>query len=669
MDKDQARELKRYTRELLRDYDELAQNLAEAERVAEERAIELQRLQDINPQQETNSEMFEELVRTRERAMQAEIEARRLKVMLAMATELRGVDVARTRAACSRALAFALENLKRRAAGGPPPSSTKPVVVEESHQLVGCVEAAAAEAALVWRRRRRPLRNGDGSARRLVLAVENVLSHGHAKQGEFVLEAAAATAVAAAKRPTPGARDEAVLLSVARAKQAKVPRWLAKLGWTRGRLALFELLNRGVCAFALEALCLEDGRSAGPAVAHYSHGAPLLDVQSASRVVKALDRLERIEKTGFALIHAHERANTLNEPFVTTPTSRAEEDDDVPVDDVPSAPVLAALRRRGARSAASLALEGSAWRRARVDPARPTWWRPPDGRPRTGYADRRVRLRDGPEDHVICWQWQSRSQKLRWTLDTAGKTEEPENRAAPPRSPVKDDSSLSDEAPTEDARWGGDLAQPEDLDDDDDDTVATGARILIDDVPEIFYAAECVAGAEKDIGPVHEAWAAPVPANANVRLRCELVASRPLVRARSARFRVVALRVSHFFEVLVPAAAATAELAVWGFAEETGVAPRDAADFAARAQLADANARRLFLDVQHQLPRSSRVVLGHRRPRPVIAAFDNHPDGDDEEEDDDDTPAKDDDDAATTLSSFKDDSDGSTAPPRPVFVF
>ena len=60
--------------------------------------------------------LFGELCRVRERAAKSEVEAQALERKLSMAEDLRGVDVARARAASSRALAEALAALRRRAA-------------------------------------------------------------------------------------------------------------------------------------------------------------------------------------------------------------------------------------------------------------------------------------------------------------------------------------------------------------------------------------------------------------------------------------------------------------------------------------------------------------------------------------------------------------------------
>ena len=63
-----------------------------------------------------SSFLFGELCRVRERANKSEVEAQALERKLSMAEDLRGVDVARARAASSRALAEALAALRRRAA-------------------------------------------------------------------------------------------------------------------------------------------------------------------------------------------------------------------------------------------------------------------------------------------------------------------------------------------------------------------------------------------------------------------------------------------------------------------------------------------------------------------------------------------------------------------------
>lgn len=651
-EKQKVRELKRYTRDLLRDHELLEQKLKTAEG-------EVTRLQEAEAElrasaeggYSSNSALFEELVFTRERAQQAEVSAARLKTMLAMAFELRGVDVARTRASAAIDLEAALESLRKRAKGEVV-GSTRRIENDSSDEceaLVVAVERAADECRRTWRRRRKVLRNGDGVSRRLVKALEDLLSHRvvDVSYEALLFESASACAVASEWRAkddedddfskeTTKRLEERVLLCVAKATEARNPQWLESIGWGRGRMLLLELLNRNVFGFALEALCIEHRRkSAGPAVAHYAHGATLLDLHRASRVVRALDKLASSQmlqqrQPVFSLAHPIGRATIFQRDEVGDGTTFC-----------PPPSALAALRRRGAKSAVSCALDGQPWRKARVEPRRSL-----GSLLRTNSVDRRVRLRDGPEDHVVCWQWQSQSDRLRWSVvhQDPRLDEDEDNGGAEESKSFDADDDAGDETDDEGdegkrtRRWGGDLAQPEDLDDLEDDVVvddtatvySTPPRDLTSSrrrrmrkrhdeifepisvkVPDVIQASECVVGAEKGLGPVHECWAL-VPAWARVKLRCELVAKRPLVRARTARFRVVAIRASTFFEESLVEAAKTAEQAAWAVAEETrDQPPADAADFAAKLQLDAPAARVLFRDLQRSIQlRSMHKISG-----------------------------------------------------------
>ena len=233
--------------------------------------------------------LFGELCRVRERANKSEVEAQALERKLSMAEELRSVDVARARAASSRALAEALAALRRRAArdGGDDGADADAAAERdeaqtwdrraegwayERNQRLARLEAACDDARRAWRGE--PYRNGDGVARRVVAAVEACLAHraaaGYAafllevrdavstrrlhRRGDGVLvstrvasrstrfpgkslkktQAGAATAVAAARakdgQATRGAR-EAAMRAVARAQDARLGRWLGRVGW------------------------------------------------------------------------------------------------------------------------------------------------------------------------------------------------------------------------------------------------------------------------------------------------------------------------------------------------------------------------------------------------------------------------------------------------------
>ena len=148
--------------------------------------------------------LFGELCRVRERAAKSEVEAQALERKLSMAEDLRGVDVARARAASSRALAEALAALRRRAArdGGDDGAGADAAAERdeaqtwdrraegwayERNQRLARLEAACDEARRAWRGE--PYRNGDGVARRVVAAVEACLEHrAAAGYAAFLLE-------------------------------------------------------------------------------------------------------------------------------------------------------------------------------------------------------------------------------------------------------------------------------------------------------------------------------------------------------------------------------------------------------------------------------------------------------------------------------------------------
>ena len=163
------------------------------------------------PEPETDGEerapsafLFGELCRVRERANKSEVEAQALERKLSMAEDLRGVDVARARAASSRALAEALAALRRRAArdGGDDGAGADAAAERdeaqtwdrraegwayERNQRLARLEAACDDARRAWRGE--PYRNGDGVARRVVAAVEACLAHrAAAGYAAFLLE-------------------------------------------------------------------------------------------------------------------------------------------------------------------------------------------------------------------------------------------------------------------------------------------------------------------------------------------------------------------------------------------------------------------------------------------------------------------------------------------------
>ena len=181
-----------------------------------------------------SSFLFGELCRVRERAAKSEVEAQALERKLSMAEDLRGVDVARARAASSRALAEALAALRRRAArdGGDADADADAAAERdeaqtwdrraegwayERNQRLARLEAACDDARRAWRGE--PYRNGDGVARRVVAAVEACLAHrAAAGYAAFLLEVRHAASMrrlhrrgdgVVASRPTPSPGEDA----------------------------------------------------------------------------------------------------------------------------------------------------------------------------------------------------------------------------------------------------------------------------------------------------------------------------------------------------------------------------------------------------------------------------------------------------------------------------
>ncbi|KAJ1458413.1 hypothetical protein M885DRAFT_512822 [Pelagophyceae sp. CCMP2097] len=685
MDAERARELKRYTRELLRDHEKLTGDVARLEQAALEAKS---RPPADDGRDEGNTAIFEELCRVRGRAEASEMAATRLRVKLAVLNDLRGVDVARARAAASRALAEALASLRRRSrlafgdvaevqialAVARAATDADAVAAVEREALCLAVERTCAAAQAEGRR----LRNVDGATHRLVSALEAALLHRNARRGghpdavgTFLLEAAAATAVvqqrcAATADEAASRRDHGrALLAVAKAQEAHVPTWAARMRWGRGRVALLELLNRCALGASLAALSFEPARSgwsdddgwhlksASAAVDHFADGAVMLDVERARRIAHAVLEAEVMEIDGeearFALKHLCDRAATLEahapaalsarrasapsapsraapttpprsswgraesfdeadaEAFspasllASTPSARRarakpndggsaassasspsshgrslaaraqrEEEDAASSDedektssapdddcdrlgfpcailqgcdeDTPPPRLLAALRRCGAASAVSVALGAARWRDMEVRPQGLGHWLA--GRP-TAFVDERIPLRDGADDHVVVWQWQSRSKRLRWSLEAT----------APGGAPVCTALVVADAA-----------ARPAPL----FDRIAYGAVL-----PGAVWPADHVAGASGESGPVRECWAV-VRQGTTVHLRCELVEQkRPLVRVRHARVRIAAVRAEAFAQALVDVslAAETGPTAATRFARPAG-APR-----------------------------------------------------------------------------------------------
>eukprot|EP00629_Pelagomonadales_sp_RCC1024_P018422 CAMPEP_0119285138 /NCGR_PEP_ID=MMETSP1329-20130426/31651_1 /TAXON_ID=114041 /ORGANISM="Genus nov. species nov., Strain RCC1024" /LENGTH=147 /DNA_ID=CAMNT_0007285845 /DNA_START=124 /DNA_END=564 /DNA_ORIENTATION=+ len=147
MDADKAKELKKYTRQLLKDHEKVSEDLRRAEERAAEQAEQVKKLtaevERSKDEEAPNNYLFGELVRVREKAHESEVAAQRLERRLSMAEDVRAVDVARARAASSRALAEAMAALRRRSAiqyGEDPLVEADPEADE------------AAEAAKAWDR-------------------------------------------------------------------------------------------------------------------------------------------------------------------------------------------------------------------------------------------------------------------------------------------------------------------------------------------------------------------------------------------------------------------------------------------------------------------------------------------------------------------------------------
>ena len=141
--------------------------------------------------------------------------------------------------------------------------------------------------------------------------------------------------------------------AVARAQDARLGRWLGRVGWYcpgvlsftpprrhrrdsrthrgRGRLALVELLNGGALAASLAALAVEEEPQLKPAehaVAHYGAGALLADPRCAKRACAALAALEAAG-VEFRLRHARAALERLDAVApAAAPSAEPVDDDD-----------------------------------------------------------------------------------------------------------------------------------------------------------------------------------------------------------------------------------------------------------------------------------------------------------------------------------------------------
>ncbi|KAH8083905.1 ATPase [Aureococcus anophagefferens] len=539
MDAAKAKELKKYTRELLRDHETLSRNLAAAEALAAERQAELDKLQaqaERAPEAGGNNYLFGELCRVKERAQQSEVEARRLSVKLDVAKDLRAVG-ARARSPrpsrASGAAALDGEPVTAPGSGGGAAESANRRVDDERRRLLEALEAAADAARRAHRGA--AYRNGDGAAL-LVEAVE-AARHRVARSdggfGPFLLDAARACARLEERREA----QDAVLVACAKAKDAAVAPWLETIGWGRGRLVLLELLNRSVLGFALRCLC-----AAGVAfqLRHARH---------------AVERLRDAATPAAAAAEAPE----VDDEAASTATGPSRVADRGPAS-VRSAhgPVAHGVGRRAAAGGVAVTA------RARGAAA----LRREDGR----GAQRRPRVA------VVVLQWQSRSRKLAW----------PSRRR---RRQLALPAVVAVAAGVAPRGGGRRRRQLRGRRRGARGATAAAGRGLGRYAPRArgLGAADAVAGADRALGPVRERWAV-VRGDAAVFLTCRLKRQRrPLLR-RGPRFSVAAMDARRFHDVALAKAAATANAAGWALAELRDDPPDDAASHAAARQLADAAA-------------------------------------------------------------------------------
>ncbi|KAH8045244.1 ATPase [Aureococcus anophagefferens] len=545
MDAAKAKELKKYTRELLRDHETLSRNLAAAEALAAERQAELDKLQtqaERAPEAGGNNYLFGELCRVKERAQQSEVEARRLSVKLDVAKDLRAVDARARSPRPSRASGAALlwrSTASRRGAGRRRARAelANRRVDDERRRLLEALEAAADAARRAHRGA--AYRNGDGAALRLVEAVEAALRHRVARSdggfGPFLLDAARACSRLEERRDA----QDAVLVACARAKDAAVPPWLETIGWGRGRLVLLELLNRAPCSTTKAARS-----SSTPVRARADAVAALEAAGVAFQLRHARHAVERLRDAAAPAAAAAEAPDVDDEAASTatgrrvadrgpaslrsarTARSRTASSDAPPPAAWPSPRALAALRRRAKTARRAPTRRAVAVRRDRRRGRVGV-----HGASRARGMDCEVRLRDGPDDHVVVLQWQSRSRKLTWAFEAAddGSSLFRPSSLSPPASPSRRRTTT---------------------------TTARGRR---------RGARGATAAAAADSGAA-------------------------LLRTRTARFRVAAMDARRFHDVALAKAAATANAAGWALAELRDDPPDDAASHAAARLLADAAA-------------------------------------------------------------------------------
>ncbi|KAH8057036.1 ATPase [Aureococcus anophagefferens] len=464
MDAAKAKELKKYTRELLRDHETLSRNLAAAEALAAERQAELDKLQ-----------------------AQAERAPRPAGTTTSSASS---AALARARRGPREPPAPQRVRVRRRArhgagGGGARAESANRRVDDERRRLLEALEAAADAARRAHRGA--AYRNGDGAS--LVEAVE-------ARSGTA----------------------------------------------SRGRRAPLRK------------------RRAAP-----------------RRSVRAADAVTALEAAGvaFQLRHARHAVERLRD--AAAPAAAAAEAPEVDDEAAPTAtgrasrpgprvravrahgPVAHGVQRRAAAGGVAVTARARGAAALRADAAR---------RRRCRRAWRSVEI-----DGVGAWVSTAlavEEPKLAWAFEAAddGSSLFRPSSLSPPASPSRRRTTTTT-APRTAARRPRRHRRRRGVGRYD---VATG--------PEVWAAADAVAGADRALGPVRERWAV-VRGDAAVFLTCRLKRQRrPLLRTRTARFRVAAMDARRFHDVALAKAAATANAAGWALAELRDDPPDDAASHA-----------------------------------------------------------------------------------------
>ena len=534
--KEKLRQLRQYTRDLLKEKEALEQRLSSAEQVALERRLSSAAAERPPPGDDRDSalastELYGECRRASERASAAEDEARRSARMLEVARASKSVDVAARRRSSARILAAALLGRRGASAAAAPAASAEAAVgrAKDRERLLADLETAAAEVSAAAAMRtaledgRFALRfsNARGDARRFAAALEACLEHGaRGCYGDYLAGAASAASIAAdTGRHVEIARAlERVHVACSRGTVAKplVRPWHARCRWGVGRLRLFELFNHGAALPALAALAAYDdarddggdddaapGRVsvAGAIGARHTHdrGAVVRDAAGRRRLLAAL---------GGAC------GATFDLRHVAVATADLEDGD--PGDAMGPA-TLAHLRHAGFRSPASLLLERAPWAPARVV---------------GGVFQASADLTDSfSEDHVVCWQWQTRSQRLSCVLRGGANA---------------DDEAFGGDARRDDPPWASLFGG---ADDDDDAFSDDGRHHAAARVQSAVVHADVVLGADATHGFVREASAVHHRANESAVVEWRDVYFRRGQRDRRIRYRIAACRARAFADL------------------------------------------------------------------------------------------------------------------------